>query len=55
MLRLISETVEVADDPALKFSEVGFALIEKSAGALKETVTVVEWESVPLVPVIATA
>lgn len=55
LLRLASEIVEVDDDPALKFREVGFALIEKSAGALTETVTVVECESVPLVPVIATA
>ena len=53
MLRLVSEIVEVDEDPALKFRVVGFALIEKSAGALTEIVTVVECESDPLVPVIA--
>ena len=42
LLWLASEIVEVDEDPALKLREVGFALIEKSAAALTETVTVVE-------------
>ena len=54
LLRLAREIVEVEVEPALKFRELGFALIEKSADPMTETVTVVECESDPLVPVIAT-
>ena len=54
LLRLPSEIVEVDVDPVLKLREVGFALIKKSADPMTETVTVIEWESDPLVPVIAT-
>lgn len=54
LLRPASEIVDVDVEPALKVREVGFALIEKSAAALTETVTVVECERDPLVPVIVT-
>jgi len=46
--------VEVAATPAATVTLVGLAVTEKSSGAATVTVTVVEWESVPLVPVTVT-
>lgn len=51
--RLVSEIVDVPDEPWIIFSEEGFADIAKSGlgGCATVTVTLVEWESDPLVPV----
>jgi hypothetical protein len=46
--------VDVAVAPARTVWLVGLAVIEKSCGAFTVTVTVAEWDSVPLVPVTVT-
>lgn len=54
--RLVSEIVEVPDEPCAIFSEDGFADIEKLGfgGCVTVIVTLVECEREPLVPVTVT-
>src|SRR5467141_461692 len=52
--RLVTVMVEIELDPRCSVNEVGFAPIEKSAEELIDTVTMVECDRDPLVPVTVT-
>ncbi len=53
--RLVTVMVELELAPGCSVNEFGFAPIEKSAALLTDTVTVVECDRDPLVPVMVTA
>ncbi len=53
-LRLCSAIVDVAEEPAVKLSDVGLAAMVKSEEAVTVIPTFTEWDKDPLVPVTVT-